>query len=692
MRRPPLASRQAAADSAPAPGRETSAGVTVGAGECAVVAAIVLVALVAWAGLALAHAGRFSLAAVAVVAATAAALVAVVLARSAGRPRLVLSWPELAMLAVLGLVAAFLFLPGFPYGVVDKDPGMYVSHGMSIARTGSYTLDDPVLDRARIPAVQVASPGARFPGVWISDAGAHRDVPQFYHLFSAALATAYGAGGLGGIINLNPVLGVLAVLAAAAAVRRCFGLLAGTLTGLLLATNMPEVWQAKYPTTEIMTQMLLLGSLLAVVVALETGWRPPAGLAGLLLGVSFLARPDMLLLILLVIGIGCLLVILGHFDARAAWFAAGLAVTLPHGLLQAYDFASSYTMSVFMPSLGEIGALLAVMLVGTVGLRLFLRSRADALVRAVLDRKVQVVAGLAVVGVAAVLLAVGFLRPRLFAPTYWVDVGQRVRTFDELNLRRLSWFVTLPGFALFLGGVSVVALRRWRASAWALVLPVLVFFPLYGARAINAARLMFWVRRYVPIVIPGVVIAIAIALACAWGVTGRLRVPAQVASAVLTVFLIVVFAGQSLPLRHHREFLGSFQIVERVARVAGARQGVFLWEWPKRCCTAPATLFATPVWLQHAQVSALLPMAGPSGKYVESFVRGFPGQPVFVVVEGDKAPQGYEPLTFQRADYITGHMPLWEESIYTRPTHQLMLPVAFSVWRVTSAPSPTAAR
>ena len=81
MRRPPLASRQAAADSAPAPGRETSAGVTVGAGECAVVAAIVLVALVAWAGLALAHAGRFSLAAVAVVAATAAALVAVVLAR-----------------------------------------------------------------------------------------------------------------------------------------------------------------------------------------------------------------------------------------------------------------------------------------------------------------------------------------------------------------------------------------------------------------------------------------------------------------------------------------------------------------------------------------------------------------------------------------------------------------------------------
>jgi hypothetical protein len=658
-------------------------------GEVIVAATIVLVALVAWAALALAHAGRFSLGAVAAIAGAAAAIVTVVLVHPARRPRVVLDWGELAVLLGVGLVAAFFFLPGFPYGVGDKDPGIYVEHGMSIARTGSYALDDPVL--ARVHPVQLASPGARMPGIWIRDVHAHHDVPQFYHLFSAALATAYRATRLRGLINLNPMLGVLAVLAATAAVRRAFGVAAAGLAGVLLATNMAEVWQAKYQTTEIMTQTLLLGSLLAVVVALDSGWRPPAGLAGLLLGVSFLARPDMLLLILLALGVGCLLVVLGRFDAKAAWFAAGLALGLPHGLLQAYGFAHSYTVAVFMPTLAKLGALLAVLLVGTVGLRLLLRSRADALVRAVLDRKTQVVAGLAVVGVATVLLAVGFLRPRLFAPTYWIDVGQHVRTFDELNLRRLSWFLTPPSFVLFLAGVAVVALRRWRASAWALVLPVLVFFPLYGARAVNAARLMFWVRRYVPVVIPGMVIAIAVALVFAWGVTGRLRLPARVASAVLTVFLLVVFAGQSLPLRHHREFLGSFQIVERVARVAGTRQGVFLWEWPKNCCAAPATLFASPVWLQQAQVSALLPSAGRSGKYVESFVRGFPGQPVFVVVQGGKAPQGYGPLTFQRTDHITGYMPVWQESVMTRPTRQLMMPVDFSVWRVTNPPSLTAA-
>ena len=38
------------------------------------------------------------------------------------------------------------------------------------------------------------------------------------------------------------------LLTLALVVRRAFGLVAGSLAGLLLATNMLEVWQAKYQT------------------------------------------------------------------------------------------------------------------------------------------------------------------------------------------------------------------------------------------------------------------------------------------------------------------------------------------------------------------------------------------------------------------------------------------------------------
>jgi hypothetical protein len=651
-----------------------------GAGELAVVGVVVLLGLGSWAALALAHAGRYSLGAVVAVTGGAAVVTAVLVVRSASRPRLVVSWTELALLLGAGLLAAFFFLPGFPYGVGDKDPGVYVEQGMSIARTGSYAVEDPAVDPARVPAVQPVSPGARLPGIWIDKGAPHRDVPQFYHLFSAALAVAFSAGGLRGLINLDPLLGVVAVMAGVAAVRRSFGLLAGGLVAALLATNMPEVWQAKYQTTEILTQMLLLGAALALIIAIDTGWRPLAGLAGLLLSVSFLARPDMLLLILLAIGVVCLLVVLGRFDGRAGWFAAGLAIPLPHGLLQAYDFAHTYSLTVWLPSLGTLGLLAVVLAVGTVAARLLLRSRADALLGAVLARRTQFLVGAAVVGLAGLLLAVGFLRPRLFEPTYWVDVGQRVPTMDEWNLRRLSWFLTLPGFALLLGGVAVVALRRWRASAWTLILPLLVLFPVYGYRSVNAARLMFWVRRYVPVVIPGALILIAVALAFAWQVRGRLRLPARAASAALTVFLLAVFVSQSLPLRHHREFLNSFQIAERVASASGGRRGVFLWE----CCPTATSLFAGPVWLEQGQLSALLPMAPGTGEaYVRSFVRGFPGQPVFVVVSGGNAPKGLGAVGLRKVDDIVVQFPMWQESVTSRPDHAIQVPVELSVWRVT---------
>ena len=70
-----------------------------------------------------------------------------------------------------------------------------------------------------------------------------------------------------------------------------------------------------------------------VAIALQTRWRIGAGLAGLVLGLTYLTRPGGMLLILLAVAAGCALMVTGRFDARAGWFAAGLAITLPYGFL-----------------------------------------------------------------------------------------------------------------------------------------------------------------------------------------------------------------------------------------------------------------------------------------------------------------------------------------------------------------------
>jgi hypothetical protein len=141
-----------------------------------------------------------------------------------------------------------------------------------------------------------------------------------------------------------------------------------------------------------------------------------------------------------------------------------------------------------------------------------------------------------------------------------------------------------------------------------------------------------------------------------------------------------VFLGQSLPLRGHHEFAGSFEISQRVSRLAGDRQGVYLWQSPSGPAS-PTSLFASPLWLQQGEVSALLPRQ-PDPGYVRTFVLGFPGQPVFLVSAGAKPLPGYQRLGLRAVDRITTTLPFWAESDTSRPSRAGVVPVDFTVWQV----------
>jgi len=668
-------------------------------GEALVVGAVLLLGMVAWAGLALAHASRWSLPAAVGIGAAATAVLLAVLWRPRLRPRLRVDRRELVVLAGLAVVAALLFVPGFPYGLGDKDPGTYVSHGAAIARTGSWRLEDPVLDRSRVGGFQPSSPGARLPGLWYDDPADGVVTVQFYHLWPAALAVGWAAAGPAGLVLVGPLFGVLAVLAVALAVRRSFGLLAGGLAGLLLAGNMLEVWQAKYPSAEIITQALVAAALLGLLVALRTGWRPAAGLAGLLLGIAWLARADTLLLVLIAVAAGCVLIVLGRADGRMAWFAGGLAVVTPHALLQAYGFADRYTLANHVPGLPVVAALVVGGLALAVLARRLARPLWDRLDAALAGRRLQVAVGLLVTVAAGGAMLLGFLRPLLFGPAYFNYHGNLIRSFDEQTMRRLSWFMTLPGMGLAGLGLAVVALRRWSAAAWTAVLPVLLVLPVYAAAAENSSRLLWWNRRFVPVVLPGLLTLIVVALVAALAWNGRLRVPlpraggalvvparlapwlrllVRLTAAGLAVFMLVVFASQSLPLRGHREYDGSFEVTRRIAATAGDRQGVYLFG---RGPGIGPTAFAVPVWLQEGQVAVLL-RPKPNAAYVQAFQRGFPGQPVFLVTAGAQRPAGYDTLELRQVERVTAELPMWDESDERRPDRAHLEPVDLSIWQV----------
>ena len=669
--------------------------------ELVVGLAVVAVALMAWGALALAHLGWFTLGGALAVGLIALAVVVAACWKWAPVSIRVDRAGCLGVVGV-GLIAGFMVFPGFHYGVTDKDPGGYVAHAMSIARTGSYKIIDPTLD-GRIPGGPVlTSPGARFPGVWERGDGSDVIIPQFYHLWPALLAVATAADGEQGISNTAPLLGVLAILAVSLALRRAvaaapwgserIGLACGGILGLLMSTNMLEVWQAKYPSSEISAQMLFVGSLLCLVVALTTRWRPAAGAASLLTGIGFLDRADGVLLVGLAVAALAAIIAVRRWDSRATWFAAGLAIVLPHAFWQAYsyDAAGRYSSLNNVPSLPKLlAAIIALLVVGVI-LRM-VGPRVTAWVR---GRRVQFGVGAVITVIAAGLVALGFLRPRLFGASYGLFSGVRARTFDDQIMARLSWFISLPGFALMLIGLAIVALRRWGGALWVLTVPLLLIFPVYAYKTHNSTRLMWWTRRFLPTVLPLIMVLIALALGVAltaviarargWqGWLGGRRVWSLRLVAVVSIIgLLSFFLSESWPLRKHQEFAGSFAITARIAADAGGKQGVFLWQHPPACCLYAESLFGSAIWLERNQVSALLPYnAALDAGYLRKFQKGFPGQPVFVVWHGQDPPD-IPGVTLTPVDRIITTLPYWEESDVHRPKQATSVAVNFAVYRV----------
>jgi hypothetical protein len=648
-----------------------------------------------WASLVTAHLGVLAVWSVTALALAMAAAWLVPVAVAAGRrgwrphlrewrPRVGGSLAEVAGMAVGAALLAALYLPGFPYGVTDKDPGVYMQHGFAIAERGDIRIHDDAL--ARLPGLTLAEPpagawpGVRFPGFWVSDESAAEVVPQFYHLYPATLGFLRRLSGQTAMTSLNPLLAVISVLGVYLLGRRVAGLAAGLVAAAVLGVNMMQVWLAKYPTTEISTQLLLVLALLSLVAAIQTR-RPALGvLAGVALGVAWLDRADGLLPVLCAVGVLAASAALGRWGRLHTAVAAGLALTAPHALYQAFGPARRYTELAgnLTPSRLALaaGALVLATLAGGLLWRSRLGRRAErAAGRVAADpRRVAILKALLAAGLA-LLAGIAWFRPQLFGVDYFLYGDRVIRSYDEQTLRRLSWFLTVPGLLAAVAGFAVVAMRRWRAAVWVAVGPTLALLIVYAQHAEIAPRLLWWTRRFVPSGL--VALALLIGIACAAALAWRGRGAMAVRITALAVAALVVATGlvQDRPLARHREFDGSFAASARIAAAAGDRQGVFVWDRRARA----TTLFPVPLWLQRGQLSLLLPeQAGPDD--LAELRRAFPGRPVLVVTGRGGPPPGLRDAGLTRTDRFRASLPFWDQSLTSRPDHDVGIRVDIEIW------------
>jgi hypothetical protein len=575
----------------------------------------VSVASSAWVALVLAEAGRFSLLGAAALLAGGSALVAALWHRRLGWPlSLPRRWPE--VVPALALLIAALALQARPgeYLVGGRDPGTYVAAMGLIARTGGIVYVDPVVQSIPKEDVELfyRNPGSadftwgRFMGFPLERPDTARVFPEFFHLFPAFGAYLFQAMGAKGALATPTIFGVLGTLGVFFAFRRIFGAVPAFLGAGLLSLNVIQVWFARYPVSEPISQFLLFLALLAF-----SHWEQEEDgvlfgiLAGAALGLSLLVRIDS---ILIVVPLG-LYFLVRRAHADLPWRSAS-ALLVPFGLLalhagvHAAFWSRKYLLDIatrrywkqptavwLLVALASAGAVVAA---GRLGPRL---------VRA-LEAHGHVVQKAAIALIATLSLYLYALRPWLSAwaggdgnnkgdalahPALLLALGFRqLAAHDASAFFRLGWFVTPIGLAAGVLGLLVV-IRDWRSRYLFPVLLALTFsaFYFYKIRVYN--DYLFALRRFVPVILPFLLVFAALALT-RLATRGLKR---KLAAGAVLLFLTLSFVRQTLPVARHVDWRGSVRFVDDVARRFGP-DDVVIFEQIKS-----VHLLSLPLWAIH---------------------------------------------------------------------------------------------
>jgi hypothetical protein len=407
------------------------------------------------------------------------------------------AWDLGALALVVGSFA--LYSRPAEYVVNSRDPGVYALLADKLARTGALLHRDPLV--GTVASFHTFLGGKKYPGFYIY--GQDLIVPQFFPGPFAFLGLGNLVGGLRGSLFVVPLMGALAVGVAFALGKEVFGRWAGLLGAALLAASYTQVWWARHPASEVMTQLFILAGLW-LAVRFVRGAGPLTGvLAGLLLGGAMLVRVDAFLAVAAV-------PLLFGYDLLTRrpvrrWLYPGVPLGLFAGITLLYlnTVGGRYLYVIYTehdldgvlrlaPYLAGVTLLLSVAFI-FVGHRWGERIGGYLAVR---GTRISVAAALCI---AAVALWAYFV-----LPVPWESLPDGSRDFDAYRtqiLVRMVWFTTPVVAALGLAGL-VLAAYRLDVSRALLLGALLGFGVLYAAIPNVAPDLPWATRRFVPTVFP----------------------------------------------------------------------------------------------------------------------------------------------------------------------------------------------
>jgi hypothetical protein len=456
---------------------------------------------------------------------------------SPGSPEGPVSWRVVA--GVVAVAAGFLVFQLVMVSeqiIVRRDPASYVQFATWLADHGSLPIPQSRWAfGGGDPSLSYGSPAFYERGGVL--------IPQFMAGLPMILAAGHWVGGTPALLAMSPILGAAAVLSFGGLTARLVGPRWAPLGALALAATLPVIYVSRATYSEVPALVLLLGALCLSHDVRTSGRRGPRGpvriraaLAGLAFGLIILVRIDGIRDLLPVVVFAGLLVARRR-DIGLPLFA-GLAAGAGAGLAEGYVLSRPY-LDYLSASLDPLLLMATAIVMMTVVMVTLLwwpptgRPLRRLGARAARGRVPDLAA------LAAVLVVIAFaVRPYVqtatrtplndddrlnssFIRTLQTIQGlpiQPNRTYDEISLYWVVWYLGLPALLMATFGAALLArrlLRRYsNSSEWVLPYAMIVWTTVTTLLRPGITPDHPWAsRRLAALVIPGLVLLALWALA-----------------------------------------------------------------------------------------------------------------------------------------------------------------------------------
>jgi 4-amino-4-deoxy-L-arabinose transferase-like glycosyltransferase len=469
---------------------------------------------------------------------------------------------------VLGAILAsgFVLYAAFPHETfyVGRDQATYANQALHIARSGELRLDWPVAIADLEQRLAVGRTSFAATGVYVA---ADRLQVQFSPVLPIWLALAFSVFGIAGLQGFNAAAAALSAAVFFGVAARVGSRRVALAATALFALNPMQIWIARITLSEVLAQYWVLSGLLLMLLARRRAPAPHWLLGGVTLGASVLVRIDGFMLAPLGVAFAWLVRCVGPSEpavvrrARNVGVAAllvVLALGVPFYLLTSPIYLAAQAKNLW--SIAGCAAIFALFWAARLGrkpLALVLQKRAFWIVLAV--------------GLAALALFAYFVRPRWEPFAHYTNPSATLygeRNHREDSFVNLGVYVTpLLAFAAVGGFWSLLRrtlTQRFRGALLLLAILSGGYALLYLYSPSISPDQPWGMRRFVPIVIPGVVL-----LAADWFDRLRfvLRRPrVHLALALVATAGVLGYAGyRSRAGLFLREYAGAYGFVSAAA-------------------------------------------------------------------------------------------------------------------------------